>query len=229
MIHGVSLWPLVGIAVIVIGFLVRLNPMLVVLAGALATGIAAHLDPSALLGAIGSGFIGTRNLSLVLVLPLAVVALLERHGLRERAQTWIAAVPGAALDRVLIAYLVFREATAAIGLSSIAGQAQMVRPLLAPMSEGAAASEGIELDDERRQAIRAQAAAADNVGLFFGEDIFVAFGAVALMHEILRSLGYDVAPMRIALWALPTALCALAIHALRIVLFARRLRRESRP
>ena len=224
MIHGVSLLPLVGIAVIVAGFLLRLNPMLVVLAGALATGFAAHLDAGTLLGAIGTGFVSTRNISLVLVLPLAVVALLERHGLRERAQAWIASIPGATLDRVLIAYLGFREITAAIGLSSIAGQAQMVRPLLAPMSEGAAASEGIALDEARRQAVRARCAAVDNVGLFFGEDIFVAFGAVALMHEILKSLGYDIAPMRIALWALPTAICAFAIHALRIMLFARRLR-----
>ncbi len=225
MIHGVSLLPLLGIAVIVVGFLLRLNPMLVVLAGALVTGLAAHLDANALLATIGTGFVQTRNLSLVLVLPLAVVALLERHGLRERAQMWIAGFPGATMDRVLIAYLGFRELTAAIGLSSIAGQAQMVRPLLAPLAEGAAATEGIALDDAALARLRAHCAAADNVGLFFGEDIFVAFGAVALMHEIVKSLGYDVAPMRIALWALPTALCAFAIHALRIVLFARRLRR----
>ncbi len=222
MIHGVSLLPLIGIGVLIGGFLLRLNPMLVVLAGTLATGIAAHFDAGHLLAAIGSGFVETRNLSLVLVLPLAVVALLERHGLREAAQRIIAAIPGASVARLLVTYLGVREVTAALGLSALFGQAVTVRPWFAPMAQAAAERDRAPSEEEK-QRLRAQCAAADNVGLFFGEDIFVAFGAVALMHEVLKSLGYDIAPMRIALWAIPTALCAFVIHAVRVIRFARRL------
>jgi hypothetical protein len=41
-----------------------------------------------------------------------------------------------------------------------------------------------------RQRIRAMSAATDNVGLFFGEDVFVAFGAIVLMQTILRAEGW---------------------------------------
>jgi uncharacterized membrane protein len=37
-------------------------------------------------------------------------------------------------------------------------------------------------------------AATDNVGLFFGEDVFVAFGAIVLMQTILRAEGIEVDP-----------------------------------
>jgi uncharacterized membrane protein len=56
------------------------------------------------------------------------------------------------------------------------------------------------------------AAATDNVGLFFGEDIFVAFGAIVLMQTILRAEGIEVDPLHMALWGLPTAITAFVIH-----------------
>jgi uncharacterized membrane protein len=64
-----------------------------------------------------------------------------------------------------------------------------------------------------RQRIRAMSAATDNVGLFFGEDIFVAFGAIVLMQTILRAEGLEVDPLRMALWGIPTAVTAFLIHA----------------
>ncbi|MDO2296251.1 DUF969 family protein, partial [Escherichia coli] len=68
----------------------------------------------------------------------AVIGLLERHGLKERAQAWIAKIHSATAGRLLIVYLFVREATAALGLTSLGGHPQMVRPLLAPMAEGGA-------------------------------------------------------------------------------------------
>ena len=53
--HAVNLYPLVGVAVIVIGFLLRFNPMLIVAASAIVTGLAAHFPIDHILAAIGSG------------------------------------------------------------------------------------------------------------------------------------------------------------------------------
>ena len=39
----ISLWPLTGIAVIVVGFLLRFNPVLVVIIAGIVTGLAAHM------------------------------------------------------------------------------------------------------------------------------------------------------------------------------------------
>lgn len=76
----------------------------------------------------------------------------------------------------------------------------MVRPLLAPMAEGAAEKTYGALPGAVRYRLRAMSAATDNVGLF-GEDIFVAFGAIIFMHNfMLESGGIQTEPLHIALW-----------------------------
>jgi len=223
---AINLWPLLGVLVIVTGFVLRFNPMLVVALAALATGLAASMPLETILATIGSGFIKTRTLPLIILLPLAVIGLLERHGLRLHAQNWIARFTQATAGRLLIAYLFVRETTAALGLTSLGGHPQMVRPLLAPMAEGAAESRFGKLPEALRIKLLALCAATDNVGLFFGEDIFVAFGAIALMHTFLLGSGIDVDPMHIALWGIPTAICAFVIHGVRLHRFDRSLSRE---
>ncbi|WP_016585215.1 5-oxoproline transporter, DUF969 family subunit, partial [Yersinia pestis] len=90
-------------------------------------------------------------------------------------------------------------------------------PLLAPMAEGAAENRYGELPEKVRYRLRAMSAATDNVGLFFGEDIFVAFGAIIFMHNfMLESGGIQTEPLHIALWGIPTAICAFLIHAYRL-------------
>lgn len=93
----------------------------------------------------------------------------------------------------------------------------MVRPLLAPMVEGATENRHHDLPDDIRYRLRAMSAATDNVGLFFGEDIFVAFGAIIFMHNfMLESGGIQTEPLHIAMWGIPTAICAFLIHAFRL-------------
>ena len=222
----INLWPLLGVAVIIAGFILRFNPMLVVIVTAIVTAFAAHFPVDRILAAIGTGFIKTRNLPLIILLPLAVVGLLERHGLRQHAQNWISTIKSATVGRLLIVYLGARQLTAAVGLTSLGGHPQMVRPLLAPMAEGAAEARYGKLPERIRHKLRAYAAATDNVGLFFGEDIFVAFGAIVLMTTFLREAGIDIEPIHVALWGIPTATCAFLIHAWRLRRLDRMLERE---
>ena len=163
---------------------------------------------------------------MILLLPLAVIGLLERHGLRLHAQNWIASFQRATVGRLLIMYLFVRETTAAVGLTSLGGHPQMVRPLLAPMAEGAAENKYGKLPAPVRQKVLAMCAATDNIGLFFGEDVFVAFGAIALMHTFLLGSGLDVEPLHIAFWGIPTAICAFIVHALRLYRFDLMLERS---
>ena len=211
-----NLLVLSGIVIMVAGFVLRFNPLLVVLCAALASGLAAGLDPLALIAAFGKAFNDTRYVSAVwLVLP--VIGLLERHGLQERARSLVAAMKGATLSRLLIGYLLLRQATAALGLTSVAGHAQTVRPLLAPMAE--AAAHPVDKADADR--VKAMAAATDNVGLFFGEDIFIAIGSILLMKGFLEQQGIVLTPFELSVWAIPTALAAFAIHGFRIWRFGR--------
>jgi uncharacterized membrane protein len=213
---------LCGIAVIVAGFLLRFNPLLVVAVSALVTGLAAGLAPLAILAAFGKAFNENRYVTVVYIV-LPVIGMLERHGLQERARLAIAKLKGATVGRFLTGYLLFRQLTAALGLISIAGAAQSVRPLVAPMAEAAAEAQGLSPGGD---SIPAMAAATDNIGLFFGEDIFIAIGSILLMKGILEGYGIVIQPLHLSMWAIPTAIAAFVVHGFRLWLLDRRLARD---
>lgn len=224
-----SYWPLIGVALVVLGFALRMNPALVVVGAGVVTGLVAGNTPVQVLELLGEAFTKQRYLAIFL-LTLPVIGLLERHGLKERAQAWIATLRGATAGRLLIAYLAARQITATLGLTSLGGHPQTVRPLLAPMveaaAEGAADAQHGTLPEAQRERLKALSAATDNVGLFFGEDIFIAFGAVLLMQGFYAEYGIALEPLHIALWGIPTAICAFAIHATRLSRLDARLARE---
>jgi uncharacterized membrane protein len=220
-----SYWPLLGVAVVVAGFALKRNPMLVVVTAGLVSGFAAGKSPGELLELFGTSFVNSRSL-LLFTLTLPVIGVLERAGLREQARTWILGFTRLTLSRLLIAYMAVRQLLAMIGLIYIAGHAQTVRPLLAPMTDATATRSLGELDDDSRERVRAISAATDNVGVFFGEDVFLAFGAVLLIKGFFDGQNIHLDPLSIGLWALPTAIAAFVIHAVRILIFERRLRRR---
>jgi len=217
--------PLIGVAVVVIGFVLRINPLLVVTVAGLVTGIASGLDFLEVVAAFGKAFITSRYVGIVwLVLP--VIGLLEHAGLRERARSVISGFRAATTSKVLLAYFAVRQVTSALGLTSLGGHAQMVRPLIAPMAEAASENRYGDVPNATRYRIRAHSAAADNIALFFGEDIFIAIGSILLIRGFLEQNGIRVEPAQLALWAIPTAICAFVIHCTRLVLLERSLRAE---
>ncbi len=217
---------LIGVLIVIAGFALRFNPVLVVTVAGIVTGLVGHLPLVRIITIFGDAFARNRYMSLF-VLTLPVIGLLERHGLREQARRLIGHVRAASAGRLLILYMLLRELTSALGLTSLGGPAQMVRPLVAPMAEGAAARDGA-LPEATRRSIRAWAASADNVGLFFGEDLFIAIGAILLMKGFFAGYHIELEPLAIAVWGVPTAVAAFVIHAVRLVLLDRRIRREVR-
>jgi len=216
---------LIGILIVVVGFILRINPLLVVTVAGLATGLAGGLGPLEVIAAFGKAFITSRYVAIVwLVLP--VIGLLEHAGLKERARTVVGRLHAATTSRVLLVYFALRQITAALGLTSLGGHAQMVRPLIAPMAEGAAENRYRELPEKTRFRIRANAAAVDNIALFFGEDIFIAIGSILLIRGFLDQNGIHVEPTQLAIWAIPTAICAFVIHCTRLLFLDRKIRNE---
>lgn len=218
---------LIGLLILVAGFALRIHPLPVIGIAAAATGFAAGMDPKAILATFGHAFNENRFVSVIyIILPL--IGLLERHGLQERARGLIATMQRATIGRLLIAYLLFRQVSAALGLLSVAGHAQTVRPLVAPMAEEAAERQA-RLDDDDRNRVRALAAGTDNIGVFFGEDIFLAVGSILLMKGFLDQFGITLEPLMLSMWAIPTALCAFVVHAIRLLRLDRRLKAGGRP
>ena len=74
-----------GIAIVVLGFALRFNPLLVVVGAALATGVLAGFDLVAVIEALGKAFNDNRYISVTWII-LPVIGLLERYGLQQRAR-----------------------------------------------------------------------------------------------------------------------------------------------
>jgi uncharacterized membrane protein len=211
-----SLWPLIGIGIVVIGFALRANPLAVVVAAAFGSGLGAGLSIPEVVAALGKAFHQNRYVSVPWI-TLPVIGLMERAGLQEQAAALIARTKSATTSRILLIYLGFRQITAALGLTQIAGHAQTVRPLLAPMTEAAATRDNPTISEDGRNKVKAMAAATDNVGIFFGEDIFLAIASILLIKGFLESAGIIVQPLQLSVWAIPTALAAFAVHGGRLL------------
>jgi uncharacterized membrane protein len=85
------------------------------------------------------------------------------------------------------------------------------------MAEAAAERQEPGIDDATRERVKAMSAATDNVGLFFGEDIFIAIASILLIKGFLEANGIVIAPLDLSVWAIPTAIAALLIHGARLL------------
>ncbi|MCQ4083562.1 DUF969 domain-containing protein [Streptomyces sp. RB6PN25] len=218
---------LIGVLVVIAGFATKRNPLLVVGVAGVVTGLLGGLSLRDVLAAFGTGFAGSRSVT-IFAITLPVIGLLERHGLQEQARAFIGRFAKLTTGRFLTLYLLLRQLTAAVGLQSVGGPAQTVRPMVAPIAEGAAERRHGTLPERVCERVRSYAASADTVGLFFGEDCFLAVGSILLITGFVNTTyGTHLEPVRLALWAIPTAACAFVIHGARLLCLDRALERES--
>ena len=226
---------LAGVLVVLGGFLLRLDTLAVVVAAGLAAGILGGLAGAEglagaplerTLGVLGRGFVENRYMSLYL-LAFPMIALLERHGLREKAAELMARARGLSPGRVVILYHLVREVAAALSVR-LGGHAPFVRPLVHPMARSAAAARFGELDEEGEERIKGAAAAAENYGNFFGQNVFVASRGVLLIVSSLEGKGVLVAPLAVALNSIPVAVVSFGLATLFNLLLDRRLGRRAR-
>jgi uncharacterized membrane protein len=208
---------LLGVLVVVVGFALRFNPLLVVTVAGITSALLGGLSPLHVLEVFGTGFAASRSISIAFIV-LPVIGLLERYGLQQRAKMLISHAAALTAGRLLLVYLLVRQLTAALGLASIGGTPQMVRPVIYPMAEGAAMRSYGQAPQRLTETIKAHAAAADTVGAFFGEDCFVAVGSVLLIAGYVNaSYRLKLDPLEIAIWAIPTAIAAFVIHGFRLL------------
>lgn len=208
----IDLWPLIGIAVITMGFALRLNTLLVILVAGVVTGLVADLKILEILSILGASFTKNRYMSLfILILPM--IGLLEHYGLKERAETLISSMKNASASKVTLSYLLLRKVTNAIGLS-LGGHPSMIRPLIAPMAEAAAVTETPTLSDAQRLRVRAFSAISENFGNFFSQLLFIGSGGLLLIKGVLNDSGYAMELDEMYIWALPTATASIIVFAL---------------
>lgn len=215
---------LIGVLIIVIGFIMKFDTIAVVLVAGVITGLVGGLGFVEILTVIGEAFIKTRYMSLFL-LTLPVIGILERSGLRERAADLIRNMKSVTTGKVLTTYHGIRELAAAFSLR-LGGHVQFIRPLVNPMAFGAAEKNYSEVDEETEDEIKGYAATSENLGNFFGQNVFVAAGGVLLIVGTLGELGVEVTPLAVSKASIPIAILAFVYGAIQNYFLDRRIAKK---
>lgn len=132
---------LIGILVVVVGFVLKFDTMATVVVAGLVTGLVAGMSPMEILETLGNSFISNRTATLF-VLTLSAIGLCERNGLKDKAVDLIKKMKSATTGRVLAVWQAVRTVASAFSLR-IGGHPQFIRPLINPMAQGAAVAEAI--------------------------------------------------------------------------------------
>ena len=123
---------LIGILIIIIGFILKFDTIAIILIAAVVTGLVAGMDIVEVLSTLGKAFVDQRLVTLF----IPMVGLIERFGLKQQASKLISNVKKITTGRLLTLYLIIRE-IAGVASIRIGGHPQFVRPLINPMVQGA--------------------------------------------------------------------------------------------
>lgn len=215
---------LIGIVIIVLGFVFKLDTIAVVVVAGLATALVSGITPVEFLVALGDAFVNQRIVTIFFI-TLPLIGLAESHGLKEQAVNLIKKISGLTTGWFLSIYLIIREIAGAFSIR-LGGHPQFVRPLVQPMAEASAEAKYGELDDKDKETIKAKSAAMDNYGNFFGQNTFLSAAGVLLIVGTLKSLGYEVTGIEIAKASIPIAIVMAVVGILSNVIFDKKLAKK---
>ena len=217
---------LIGILIIVVGFALKWDVIAVVMISGLVTGLVSGLDFVQILEIMGKAFVDNRLMSIFL-LSFPAIALIERYGMKERAAELIGKIKNATAGKVLSIYMVVRILASAMSIRR-GCHVQFVRPLILPMSE-AAGETSIKkpLNEKQSERIKGLAAAVENYGNFFGQNIFLGNSGVLLIQGTLAAAGYEVTLGSIAQASIPVGIVVTIFTIIQVLLADRKLKKEA--
>lgn len=211
---------LIGILIIVIGFMWKKDTIAVVVIAGITTGLVSGIPFNKVVQILGRAFVENRYMS-VFIISLPVIGLLERYGLRERAAYLIGKIQSVTVGKLTSLYLVIRTLSAMFGLR-LGGHVQFIRPLILPMAEGAAETRYKTVEKKDSETIKGLEAAVENYANFFGQNVFVASGGVLLIVGVLKELKYTVEAIDIAKASIPIAIIIILIGSFQFFYYDRK-------
>ena len=214
---------LIGVAIIVLGFALKLDVLAVVLVAGIVTGIVSGLDFFYILEIIGTSFVNNRLMSIFLIM-FPVIAIIERFGMKERAAYLIGKIKDASAGKVLSLWIVIRSLASAMNIR-IGGHVKFIRPLILPMTAAAAeASKGCRLTEKEDEKVKGLSAASENYGNFFAQNCFPAASGVVLIQSGLAVAGYDVTLSSIASASISVMIISIILTMVQVFLFDRQVK-----
>ena len=246
--HPVDLFKLIGIVIVIVGLALRLRTTLVVVTAGLVTGLVAGLPlftsdgvfqamplltkpgQEGIINMLGKAFADNRLMTLFII-TLPAIGLAERYGLQEQSAALIRRFAAATVGRLQIVYQLFRVLTGIIGVR-LNGHPSFVRPLIFPMSVGAAegmlhASSVEEVPTDTIEEIKAANAASENYGNFYGQNLSVVQPGILLVFGVMAGLGYAVSVWSLVIFAIPIATLSVILAAVQFWLLDRAFQRKA--
>ena len=204
-----ELLKLLGILIVVIGFVLKLDSILIIMIAAIVTALVAGMDPVTFLETLGSSFVANRSMC-VFVMVMVVTGTLERNGLKQAAANLMMKFKNASAGVVLAIYGVFRLVFAAFNVS-FGGVAGFVRPIVMPMATAAAKKNGKKISEKYEENLKGMASGMENIAWFFGQVLFVGTSGMILVQSTLADLGYNVELVDLMKVQIPVAIIAVGV------------------
>ncbi len=247
--HLPEWFKLIGVVIVVVGLALKLRTTLVVVTAALVTGLIAGLPllsssglfeslplltkpgQEGIINILGRAFTENRLMTLFII-TLPAIGLVERFGLQEQSARLIRRLRVATVGRLSIVYQLFRVLHGILGIR-LNGHPSFVRPLIYPMSLGAAEAkvandEARELTEKEVETIKAANSASENYGNFYGQNLSPVQSGILLVAGVLKGIGYEVDVFRIVFFAIPIATISVLLGIGQFLLFDRLFLRKER-
>ena len=215
---------LLGILIVVLGFALKLDSILIIVSAAFVTALVSGIDIATLIETFGESFVANRSMT-IFILVMLVTGTMERNGLKEASSALIGRVKGATAGIVIAAYGVIRGIFGAFNVG-IGGVAGFIRPVLIPMAMGTVEAKGEKINAEHLEQIKGMSAGIENISWFFCQVLFVGGAGALLVQGTLANLGYDSELIKLAATEIPVALAGVATGIIYYWLKDRRLCRK---
>jgi uncharacterized membrane protein len=248
--HIPEIFKLAGIAIVIVGLALRLRTTLVVVTAGIVTGVIAGLPllssqglfqdlpyltragQEGIINMLGRAFVENRLMTLF-ILTLPAIGLAERYGLQEQAARFVRRLKAATVGRLLVIYQLFRVLMGILGIR-LNGHPAFVRPLMFPMSLGAAeatarAKTVDALPGATVEEIKAANAASENYGNFYGQNLSPVLPGILLVYGVMKGLGYTVSIWSLVLYAIPITTFSVIIAAVQFWLLDLREKKRLAP
>ena len=200
---------LLGILVVIVGFALKLDNILIIVVASIVTAIVGGIGPVALLQTVGVTFTANRSMLIFIVVMLAT-GTLERNGLKQASTALIAKIKGATPGAIINAYGILRTFFGAfnVGLGGVAG---FIRPVVIPMCEGSITTKGYTPNPEHMEKVKGMAGGIENITWFFAQVLVVGGSGGLLVQGTLAGLGYEVDLVQLALVEVPVCIIAVLV------------------